>query len=53
MIKYLRDNGIEAFDDASNFYEGNFKNGVRIPIYSELTDKEVSYIIKTINRFFI
>ncbi|MEK6878902.1 MAG: DegT/DnrJ/EryC1/StrS family aminotransferase [Nanoarchaeota archaeon] len=53
LMQHLRDNGIEVFSDNNNFYEGNIKEGVRIPCYSELTDKEVKYIIKKIQQFYV
>uniref|UniRef100_A0A7V3JA97 DegT/DnrJ/EryC1/StrS aminotransferase family protein n=1 Tax=candidate division CPR3 bacterium TaxID=2268181 RepID=A0A7V3JA97_UNCC3 len=52
FIKYMRKKGIEVISDKSDFYEGNLKNAVRIPIYSELTLKEIKYVVKTIKEFF-
>jgi len=51
FIKFMRDNGVEVISDKSDFYVGNLENAVRLPIYAELTDKEVEYIVKKINEY--
>ncbi len=52
FIKYMRKHDIEVFSDESDFYEGNLKNAIRIPIYPELKSSEVKFITKTINSFY-
>lgn len=52
FIKYLKKKGIEAISDKSDFYVGNLKNAVRIPIYAELKNSDVKYIVKIIKEFY-
>lgn len=52
FIKFMKGNGIEVISDKSDFYLGNLENAVRIPIYAELKDTEVKYIVKKINEFY-
>lgn len=53
LMKFLLKKGIEVFPDKNSFYEGNLENAIRLPIYGELTVKEVKYVVKTIKEFFI
>jgi len=52
FIKFMRDNGVEVISDKSDFYLGNLENAVRLPIYAEMTDQEVKYVVKMVNKFY-
>lgn len=52
FIKFMRDNGVEVISDKSDFYHSNLENAIRIPIYAELKNSEVKYIVDKINQFF-
>jgi dTDP-4-amino-4,6-dideoxygalactose transaminase len=52
FIKFMRANGVEVISDKSDFYLGNLDNAVRLPIYAEMTDEEVKYVCKMVNKFY-
>ena len=52
FIKFMRSKGIEVISDKSDFYEGNLKNAIRIPIYAELKLSEAKYIVDKIKQFY-
>lgn len=52
FITYMRKNGVEVISDRSNFYEGNLKNAVRLPIYAEMTNYEVNLVVNLVNKFY-
>lgn len=52
FIKYMQHKAIEVFPDKNDFYENSIPNAVRIPIYPEMTNKEVYYVINCIKKFY-
>lgn len=52
FIEHMKKNGVEVFADKNDFYVGASTKAVRLPIYPEMNNREVSYVVKTVNSFY-
>ena len=53
LMAFLQRKNIEIFPDKSSFYAENLKNAIRLPIYSELTNEEIFFVIRSIKEFYL